>query len=138
MSTPADDPLIARALFIEEEPQLASETSATLPQCFDDRVDDLTSQTILWIPERFRQMLATWTANHFEAMNKGDSTAGQVQRAMWRLLLAHIPRRCMTNHELATRFRLWQHGEYETLLERIESQVQTTLPSGGPNVTLRA
>ena len=83
-------------------------------------------------------MLTIWTANHFEAMNRGDSTAGRLQRAMWRLLLAHIPRRCSTNHELAARFKLWRQGEYETLLERIESQVQIIPPSGGPNVMLRA
>ena len=83
-------------------------------------------------------MLINWTANHFEAMNRGDATAGRLQRAMWRVLLAHIPRRCSTNHELATRFKLWQHGEYETLLERVESQVQTVLPSGGPNIMQRA
>ena len=71
-------------------------------------------------------------------MNKGDPTPGRLQRAMWRLLLAHIPRRCSTNHELATRFKMWQHGEYVTLLECVESQAKTILPSGGPNIMQRA
>ena len=138
MPTPAEDTPTARALFSEEEPQTAPETNAALPECFDERVDGFSSQTILWVPEMFRLALTTLTANHLEAMNRGDATAGRLQKAMWRLLVAHIPKRCSTNHELAERFKVWQRGDYGTLLERIESQVQTILPSDGPNVMSRA
>ena len=69
-------------------------------------MDKLTSQTMLCPPEQFRYALGGWSADHVEAMNKGDATAGLLQKAMWKLLLAHIPRRCNTNRELNFRFRL--------------------------------
>ena len=138
MPTPAEDAHTARALFSESEPFQFSVINVVFPDLFDERVDALPSQTILWVPERFRQALTALTANHLEAMNRGDPTAGRLQRVMWRLLLAHIPRRCSTNHELAERFKLWQQGDYGALLERIEFQVQTIRPSKGPNVMHKA
>ena len=71
-------------------------------------------------------------------MNKGDATAGLLQRSMWKLLLAHIPRRCSTNHELTARFRLWSNGQFTTLLERIDEQTQTAPISFGSNPSQRA
>ena len=79
---------------------------------------------MLWLPEQFRHALIGWSADHIEAMNKGDATAGLLHKAMWKLLLAHVPRRCSTSHELNLRFRLWRNGQHTTLLERIEEQTQ--------------
>ena len=78
----ADELPVPRTLFGDDEPPPVPHTNAELPERFDERVDDVSSQTILWIPEQFRQMLICWTADHLEAMNKGDATAGRLQRSM--------------------------------------------------------
>ena len=122
-----EDTQVPRNLFGDDEPLPVPDTSAELPEHFEERVDKLTSQTMLSPPEQFRYALTCWTADHFEAMNKGDATAGLLHRSMWKLLLAHIPRRCSTNHELTLRFRLWRSGQFTTLLERIEEQTQLPL-----------
>ena len=57
---------------------------------------------------------------------------------MWRLLLARIPRRCSTNHELTQRFRLLRCGQFTTLLERIEEQSQMAPVPNGSNPSQRA
>ena len=82
---------IPRSLFGDDEPPPISSTEADLPENFGERVDKLTSQTMLWLPEQFRHALTGWSADHIEAMNKGDATAGLLHNAMWKLLLAHIP-----------------------------------------------
>ena len=98
-----------RNFFGDDEPLPIPDTNAELLENFEERIDKLTSQTLLTPPEQFRCALTGWTADHIEAMNKGDATAGLLHRSMWKLLLAHIPRRCSTNHELTLRFRLWRN-----------------------------
>ena len=114
-----EDTQVPRNLFGDDEPLPVPDTSAELPEHFEERVDKLTSQTMLSPPEQFRYALTCWIADHIEAMNKGDATAGLLHRSMWKLLLAHVPRRCSTSHELTLRFRLWRNGQFTILLERI-------------------
>ena len=80
-----------RNLFGDDEPPPISDTNAELPEDFEERIDKLTSQTMLNPPHQFRCALTCWSADRIEAMNKGDATAGLLHRAMWKLLLAHIP-----------------------------------------------
>ena len=89
-------------------------------------------------PEQFRYAFTCWIADHIEAMNKGDATAGLLHRSMWKLLLAHVPRRCSTNHELTLRFRLWRNRQFTILLERIEEQTHTAPLVVGSNPSQRA
>ena len=101
-------------------------------------MDKLTSQTMLCPPEQIQHALTLWSADHFEAMNKGDATAGLVQNTIWKLLLAHIPRRCSTNHELTLWFRLWRSGQHAALLERIEEQTHVAQFAVGSSPAQRA
>ena len=91
---------------MDGEPSPVQNTSAQLPEQFEERVDKLTSQIMLSPPEQFRHALTCWIADHIEAMNNGDATAGLLYRSMLKILLAHVSLRCNTNHELALRFRL--------------------------------
>ena len=106
----AQESQVPWSLFGDDEPPPISNTNAELPDDFEERIDKLTSQTMLSPPDQFRCALICWFADHVEAMNKGDATAGLLHRAMWKLLLAHIPRRCITNHELNLRFRFRRNG----------------------------
>ena len=87
----SDDPPVPRILFGDSEQPHRPCTNGELPEHFEERVDKLSSQTMLSPPEQFRHKLTCLTADHIEAMNKGDATAGLLQRSMWKLLLAHIP-----------------------------------------------
>ena len=113
-----------RKLFGNDDPYPAGATIADLPDDFVDRVEHLTSQTILWPPKQYRYAMCVWTADHIEAMNQGDSIAATLQKAMSNLLLAHVPKRCSTSHELSTRFKLWRNGQYSILLCRIKEQTR--------------
>ena len=71
----AQESRIPRNLFCDDEPLPFISTEADLPENFEERVDKLTSQTMLWPPEQFRHALIGWSADHIEAMNDGDATA---------------------------------------------------------------
>ena len=116
----AQESQVPRNLFGDDEPPPITSINSELLADFEERVDKLTSQTMLCPPDQFRCALIGWSADHIEGMNEGDATAGLLQKAMWKLLLAHIPRRCSTNHELNLRFRVWPSGQHAALLERIE------------------
>ena len=81
---------------------------------------------MLWPPEQFRYAMCGWAADHVEAMNRGDATAGLLEKAMYKPLLAHVSRRCSTSRKLNLRFRMLRNGQHTALLERIEEQ--TWLP----------
>ena len=84
---------VPRNLFGDNAPFPMGCTNADLPENFEERVEKFTSQTMLWPPEQFRHVLCGWAADHIEAMNKGDATAGLLEKAMYKLLPAHVPRR---------------------------------------------
>ena len=109
----AEDTQVQRILSGVSEPSPVHNIYAELPEHFEERVDKLSSQTMFCPPEQFIHALTCWTADHTDAMNKGDATAGLLHRSMWTPLLAHIPRQCSTNHELTLRFRLWRNGDSE-------------------------
>ena len=69
---------------------------------------------------------------------KGDATARLLHRSMWKLLLAHIPRRCNTNHEPIVCFRIWLNRQFKNLLERIEEQTHVAPIAVGSNPAQRA
>ena len=57
-------------------------------------------------------------------MNKGDATPAILEKTMYMLLTAYIPKRRGTNHELSVLFKLWRDGRYSILVCRIEDQTR--------------
>ena len=61
---------VLRVLFGDDEPHPIDGVDADLPDDFEERVDKLSSQTMLWPPLQFRHALCGWAAGHVEAMNR--------------------------------------------------------------------
>ena len=57
-------------------------------------------------------------------MNKGDATAAILQKTVYKLLRAHVPKRCSTSNEFSLRFKFLLGGKYSDFLCRIEEQTR--------------
>ena len=60
-------------------------------------------------------------------MNQGDQTAAALETNSYKLLLAHVPKRCSTSVELLARLNLWHDGQFGALLAHIEEVAQDLL-----------
>ena len=65
-------------------------------------------------------------ATLLEGMNAHNVTAGILEEARTKLLLAVVPRGESKPRELRERLRLWEAGHFGALLDRVHSQKRET------------
>ena len=87
-----------------------------------DRIRRLSSSSLLHIPVQFRARLCTITARLLTEMTEGNARSAALEEARTKLLLGPVPRKRNRRVELNTRLRLWNQGDFDTLLIRAEGQ----------------
>ena len=99
-----------------------AETSATVPLPHDwcARVEALSSSSIVHTLSHLRERSAIALAQCLEDLVAG----GELERGRSKLLFAHIPKGLSRRCELEHRFALWQSGQLEELLTRVEEQAR--------------
>ena len=102
----------------EKHPGAEHSNFLMLPQNWQARVQGLPCSTIVHTPSRLRERAATAMAQGLEDL----LTGGLLELGRARLLYAAVPAGLHRNAELELRFSLWQTGQLETLLCRIEEQ----------------
>ena len=78
----SDDPTVPTILFRNSKQQHKLCINAEVLEHCEERVDELSSHTMLSPSEQFRHKLTCLTAYHIKAINKDDVTARLVQRSM--------------------------------------------------------
>ena len=95
-----------RKSFGSEDKLFVTDMVTDLPSDFSELVELLSPQIILCPPKQFRHILCDWTGDTIFLTNKGDIAAAALEKAKYKPLLAHVPKRCSTNTELHNGFKL--------------------------------
>ncbi len=93
-----------------------------LPPDFRDRFNQLSPITLLKIPNQHLARLCEISALGIENGIYGFEEFATLEEASPKLLLARVPKGLNKAHEVKARLKLWDAGELENLLRRIEEQ----------------
>ena len=93
-----------------------------LPADFVRRVRTLSSHTLLHIPKSCRFRMLTITVTCWLGMAVGSAAHTTAEEGRSKLLLASVPQGSAAADEVAKRLELWESGQLESLLQRIEQQ----------------
>jgi hypothetical protein len=93
-----------------------------LPGDFSARVQGLSPHTMVHIPKSSRKRILDITAKLWHGMALGSDTHALAEEGRSKLLLSSIPQGGSAADEVSARLSLWEQGNFESLVQRIEQQ----------------
>jgi hypothetical protein len=99
-----------------------------LPDDWTTRIRRLSHNTVVHIPVALRQRLAELTTDVWEGMANGSAAWAAFEEGRTKLILGGIPEGAHVAREVGIRVSIWEAGDIEGLLRRVELQHTSNKP----------